>query len=251
MPKAEKAAIHIIFAQEKTEFRAGGEHTVGLKRNLGYEIVDEHADIGFVPPKDKSLFIQAAPRRVDPGHKPLRGCLFVTRCAVDLPRKIQALHKFRFKAVPKLPGGKKIVLYAVAIYSDADILKTSDCPEGRFLHFFWEGGREAIYIQEIAFLPFGLKEELVAFPLRETYNFIFDCRAVFRPGSAHIPRILRGLIKRLPYNRVRLRIRPGDITRKLGEVGEFRRITGDFAGLCGSFMRISGNFMSVVGNFIL
>ena len=85
--------ISVIGAQPQAEFCPAGEHSVGLCRTTGHQIINHHPDVAFVPPDPKAF--RSTPRLqrgVGTRHKALRRRFFVARGAVDLPGEEQPWH---------------------------------------------------------------------------------------------------------------------------------------------------------------
>src|SRR5712691_10981366 len=67
--------------------RAGSEHAVRLEAALRNQIVDEYADVRFIPPQlqTSATTIPGGVGGVCARHKTLSGGLFIARGPVDLP----------------------------------------------------------------------------------------------------------------------------------------------------------------------
>ena len=72
------------------------EHPVRLEASASGQIVDEDADVRFVPPeRERRCRIK---RGIDSGDQALRGRLLVSRGAVDLSREEESTQPFRLRA---------------------------------------------------------------------------------------------------------------------------------------------------------
>ena len=82
-----EAQISVVFTQLQPIFRTRREHSIRFRNASRDEIVDQHAEIGFIASRAPALVADRKPRRVDPGEDPLRRRFFVARRAVDLSRE--------------------------------------------------------------------------------------------------------------------------------------------------------------------
>ena len=99
-PGLGQAHVGIVLAQLQAVFGAAGEHAVGLGDAARDQVVDQHAEVGFVPPRAPGFLFLHLQRRVDAGQQALRGRLFVAGGAVDLPGEKQARRWTWFRAKP-------------------------------------------------------------------------------------------------------------------------------------------------------
>ena len=67
--------------------RSRGEHPVRLEASAGHQVVNEDANVRFIPPKHEWRLSSNAPYGVDSGGESLGCRLFVARRPVDLPRQ--------------------------------------------------------------------------------------------------------------------------------------------------------------------
>ena len=92
-----QAGIGIILAQENAVFRTRGEHTVRLVDPLCREVVNQHADIAFVPVHYERCFAGTKQGCIDPCNRTLSASLLVSCRAVYLSGKEQSVYDFRFQ----------------------------------------------------------------------------------------------------------------------------------------------------------
>ena len=99
-----------------------------------HQVVDQHADIGFVAPQhDRALPFQR-PVRIDSRHQSLGRGLLVSGRAVDLPCEIEPRNAFRFERMPQLRRRKIVVLDGVSRAVDMQIFESLDPVQGFPLH---------------------------------------------------------------------------------------------------------------------
>ena len=86
------ATVRVAAApKQQTVLGARGEHAVRLCRAAGHQVVDQHANVGLVPPEHKGrLPITSRERRVEAGDEAKARRLLVAGGADDLPRQIEA-----------------------------------------------------------------------------------------------------------------------------------------------------------------
>ena len=73
-----KTEIGIVLPQNEAVFTAARHHAVRFVSTLGDEIVHERSDICFMAGKDKRIFPLYFKCGINPRHKALGSCLFVT-----------------------------------------------------------------------------------------------------------------------------------------------------------------------------
>ena len=76
--------VRVVLPKEDAVFRTGGEHPVGLVHALCYEVVDEDADVRFIPSEDERLPTVAINMRIDAGDESLSARFLVAGRPVDL-----------------------------------------------------------------------------------------------------------------------------------------------------------------------
>jgi hypothetical protein len=77
--------IGVVFAQGKPILGAAGEHAIRLGHTARHKVIHQHAQVGLVAPRAPRLALLHEERRIDATQQSLRGGLFVTGGAVDLP----------------------------------------------------------------------------------------------------------------------------------------------------------------------
>ena len=73
----QEAAFSAAVIKKEAMFGATREHTVGLVRALSDEIVDQHADVSFMPLQNQRGPSPHLVDRVDAGHESLGGGFFI------------------------------------------------------------------------------------------------------------------------------------------------------------------------------
>src|SRR5689334_19040665 len=90
------------------------EHPIRLEAALRNQIVDEDANVRLVAPQLEAAAGASPMRRVDARDEPLRGCLFVSRSAVDLPGQKEPGRALRFETPIELGRLDEVVLDGVS-----------------------------------------------------------------------------------------------------------------------------------------
>ena len=175
--------VSIVFAQSKAILSATRKHAVGLAYASRDEIVDQHADIGFMALWEPALFILRLPRRVDASKQALRARFFISCCAVDLPRKIQTTYVFCLKRRLKIAGIEIVVFDRVTRLCNFCAFKTRDRAYELDLNLIWQAGRNAVRVYNTCRQAFWLDKYLVRDLICEANNLIFDRRAVTRADA--------------------------------------------------------------------
>src|SRR5687767_10269563 len=109
-----KAQVGVVLTQQQTIFRATREHSIRLARAARDEIVDEHADVGFVATRPPRRAILHAQRRIDAGENALRRGFLVSSRTVDLASKKKTGDEFGLEAVLQVARIEIVVLDRVA-----------------------------------------------------------------------------------------------------------------------------------------
>ena len=100
--------------EQKAVFSAAGKHSIRFVGSLGYEVVDQDADVTLVPLDDQGLLCPALLHGVDSGDKTLGGGLFVAGGAIDLAGKKQVFDFLGFEGWVELGGWRKVVFDGVS-----------------------------------------------------------------------------------------------------------------------------------------
>lgn len=115
--------VGVVLTQQYAVLGARGEHAVRLVDALGYEVVDQHADICLVAPQDDTLLAAECAGGVDTRHQTLRCGLLVSRRSVYLAREVEPRHEFCLQCVAQLRGREIVVLDGVAGAVDAGVFE--------------------------------------------------------------------------------------------------------------------------------
>src|SRR5439155_25466986 len=162
------------------------EPPVRLETTLGDEVVHEDADVGLGTPKLESFGSPRHLRRVDSGHQPLRGGLFVTRRAVDLAREKQPFDALALEAAVQLRRLDEVVLHGVARSQHDRVLESRERVDEVALYVPREAHREPVDVDLPGVKTFRLQEDLVTFFLSKPDDLVFERRAVPRPDAADL-----------------------------------------------------------------
>ena len=119
-----QAHIGVVFTQLQTELCTAGEHAVWLGHALGGQVIHEHAQIGLIAARGPSIKVTRLQASVDASEHALGSRLFVTRGAINLASKEQALNLACFKTGFQTTGVKVVVLNRVTRAQDVRVLQT-------------------------------------------------------------------------------------------------------------------------------
>ena len=223
--------IGIVLPQQDPVLGPRGEHPVGFVHPLRYEVVDQHADIGFVAPQDDRRLAAQLPVGVDARHEPLCRGLLVTRRAVDLSGEEKTPHGLRFERMVQLRGRKIVVFDGIARAVDLQMLETADAVQRLPLHFPGQRRREAVQVVFVCRAALGFEEELVLLLAGEGAQLVLDRGTV--TGSDAVDRAVeeRRAVKTAAQDLVHLGRRVDQVARKLVFDGLRLRREGEFRGV--------------------
>ena len=111
---------------------------------------------------------------IDPRHQPLAGRFFIAGGTVDLPGKKKISDNFGLQAVRQLGWRKIIVFDGITRAERFKMCKTRDITKSFVLHFFRQGGAEAVDINFDGIPSFGFDKKLMPVPFRKAVEFVFD-----------------------------------------------------------------------------
>ena len=124
--------VGIILAQQQAVFRATGEHPIRFAGAQSYQIIDQHAEIGFVALRIPGVPLLHASCSIDPGEQTLCRGLFVAGGAIDLASKEQPGNEPGFQRVLQAARIEKAVFDCVTRARDMGcLLYTSDAADER------------------------------------------------------------------------------------------------------------------------
>ena len=172
-----------------------GEHPIGFVDATGDEVVDENTDIRFLARQNHRLASRHGKRRVGPRHDPLRRGLLVAGGAVDLPGEEEARRPLALQRQPQLLRRTVVVFHRIAPAHDLGCLQARHHPDHGILHIAWQAGGDAVDVDLLRPAPLRLEEELVAVPIGETHDLVFDARAVARAARFDLAGIHRGTME--------------------------------------------------------
>ena len=173
--------VGVVLPVEQPVFRSAGHNPVGFFRSLGYQIVDEGADVAGVPGENQRLPPLNLQRRVDARNQSLGGSLLVTGGTVELTRAIQARHLLALQRGQQLGGVHALILNGVGRAHHLGALQPRDRVHHGNLHIFRQTGREALNVQLLRVQTAGLNEELMPGLIGKTDDFRLDAGTI--PGA--------------------------------------------------------------------
>ena len=133
--------------------------------------------------------------------------LFVTARTADLAREVESRNLLAFERRVELRGVDGIVLHRVADLQDLRAGKPRNRVDGRKLDVGRKARTETIDIDATDVRLFRFKEKLMAIPVTEPVDLVFDTRAVARPLSVDAPAEHRAILETAPQYLVRLEVR--------------------------------------------
>ena len=119
-------AVGVVDAQVQAEFGAAGEHTIGLVRALGNQVIDQDRGVGFRAVQNQWRLLFYLQCGVDAGHQALACSFFVAGGAVDLATKEQARDLAGFERAFEFRGIDGVVLNGVTGAQHLGILKPGE-----------------------------------------------------------------------------------------------------------------------------
>mmetsp|Transcript_9803 Transcript_9803/g.17688 ORF Transcript_9803/g.17688 Transcript_9803/m.17688 type:complete len:268 (-) Transcript_9803:65-868(-) len=206
-PLPSQPQIGIVRPQTNSVFCPRSEHSVRLRSSLSHQIVDENADISFVPAQNeryRGLLSSVSRTRcttsIGAGNDALCTSLFVTGGAADLSSEVEACNRFCLQCVGQNLGIDEIVLHVISWSNDFSFFQTLHTTEDLQLNFFWIRTGHAIWIHNVSIQPFWFQERIMALSLRKPLHFFVNTRAIPRPVPLSIhPIILREQVRILHH----------------------------------------------------
>ena len=181
VPERSEPQVGIVLSQQDAVFGARGEHAVGLVYSFGYQVVDQHSDVGFVAADHNGLLPCQCPVCIDSGHQTLCRRLFVPGRAIDLSGEVETCHPLGFERMVQLCGRKIVVFYGISRSVDVQIFESVDLMQRFPLHLPRQRRRKSVEVVFVCRAAFGLEEQLVLFLVGERAEFVFDRGTVARP----------------------------------------------------------------------
>ena len=106
---------------------------------------------------------------------------------------------------------KKIILYRVAGTEHCTVLKPGNRAKCLLLNLGRKTGREAVHVDNVGLVSFGLQKDLVTFPIGKPIDLVLDRWAVSRTHPLYPPCKHRRLIKPGLQRLMRLTVRVGEV----------------------------------------
>ena len=179
--------IGVVDAQMKTVLGPGGKHPVRFETAFRDQVVDQDADVGFVPSDFEGRPAERTARGVDPRDKALRRGLFVPRCPVDLPGQEEAADPLGFEPPGELGRLDEVVLDGIAGPEHHRLFEARQGVHEIELHIPRQAHREAVDVDLARIDAFRLEEDLVPLLLGEPDDLVLERRTVSRTNAANLP----------------------------------------------------------------
>ena len=199
-------------------FGARGEHAVRLGDATGNQVINEHAEIGFVARDAPGRAPERLQRGIGTGKQTLRGGFFVAGGAVDLSGEKQALHGLAFKSVGQAARVEIIVFDGVAGARDVGVFQPANGAHQRKLHVKGQRGGNAVGIPLARVQPFRFQKDVVAVAPGEAVDFVFNGRAIARADTFDDAGVHGRAVQIGADDVVRARVRVGN------PAGQLRRV---------------------------
>src|SRR5216683_361625 len=167
--------------------RARSEHPVRLETPLRNQIVDEHAEVRFIPPELQTIATPGGESGVYASHKTLGRGLFIARGPVDLAGEEEATNALGLEPPCKLSRLNEVVLDRVPGTQQHRVLEPGQCVYELLLDVAGHRHRKAIHVDFRCVHAFRLEENLVPLLVREPDDLVFERRAVARPDPLNLP----------------------------------------------------------------
>ena len=94
-----EAKVGVVVPEKQAVLGAAREHPIRLRRSLGHEIVDQHADVGIRAGQRERRLPQYLEGGIRSGYQPLCGRLLVAGRPIDLSGEIKTRNPLRFERV--------------------------------------------------------------------------------------------------------------------------------------------------------
>ena len=178
-----QAQIRIILTQQQPVFSATGEHPVGFRHPPRHQIIDQDAEIGFIPTGKPGRFTFDEQSGVDSGQQSLRCRFLVAGRAIDLAGEEQTPDRPGLQGIVQITRIEIVVFNRVAGPGDMRLFQTPHGPYQRQLDIERQTGGNAIRIELMGLQAFRLQENLVGMLVGKAVNFVFDGWAVARTDA--------------------------------------------------------------------
>ena len=156
-----KSQVGIVLAQQQPILGPAREHAIGFGHAARDQVIDEHAEIGFVALRKPLLLLARPARCIDAREQPLRTGLFVSGGAVYLAREVQVFQVLCFKRGAEVARVEVVILDRIAGLRDHRILKADDRMHEALLDLERHARRDAIRVNEVRRQPLGFDKNLV------------------------------------------------------------------------------------------
>ena len=215
VPVAHQAKVGVVLSEHQAVFGPAREHPVGLFGPLGDQVVDQHADVGFVAPEDEGLFPFDRQGGVDTRHQSLGRRLLVAGGTVDLAGEVEVFDLFGLQCVLQFGRIDVVVLDGVAVTDDFRVLHPLHRADHRQLHVGGQGGAHAVDVVLRRLQRLGLDEDMVALLVSEAVDLVFDAGTVAGPHTFDLPGKERRAVEIAFDDAVGLLVGIGDVARQL------------------------------------
>src|SRR5690606_37238930 len=135
-----KAKVCVIFTQTQPVLGTGSEHTVGLGNSPCDQVVNQHANVGLVPPGIPAFQILGSTRCIQPCKQTLCCSFLVAGGSVDLPGKEQIPNRPGFQCGMHSTGIEVVVFDRVAGPHDCCVLQPPHRAQHRQLNIEGQTG---------------------------------------------------------------------------------------------------------------
>ena len=132
--------VGIVLPQEYAIFCPRSKHSVRFVNAFHHQIIDEHADVGFVAPEGEaagmrvSTAVSAFQCRIDAGDYALARCFLISRRSVYLSGEEEPIQLPAFQCVVQLGGVEEVIFYGVARPEDLYIAEAGHGLQRLYLH---------------------------------------------------------------------------------------------------------------------
>ena len=187
-----------VLSQKQPILRPAGEHAVGFRRAAGHEIINQHADIGFIAREDEVAFSSEAAGGIDSRHESLGGGLFVARSAIDLSGEVEARDAFGFQGAVELGWGAVVVFDGIARAEDFAGFEPLNRAEEGQLDRIGQARRDPVDVKFPGMEALRFQKDRMGGFFRKPHDLILDGRAIARADSFDDPAIHRGFVQVSP-----------------------------------------------------
>src|SRR5436309_1804681 len=216
--------VGIVGSQQESMLGSRREHPIGLPVLARHQVVDQHADVGLVPPQDERPATLELKRGVNAGHEALGRRLLVTGRAAYLTGKEQPRDALHLQRRLELVREHEVVFHGVAGAKHLGPFQPAQGAHEFKLDLLGHARREPVDVDLRRLPALGLDEDMVRFAVGKLHHLVLDRGAVARTGAADLARVERREVEMVADHAVGARVGAGEVAEELIELELFRPV---------------------------